>query len=101
MSRGQKLSLLLNIPYVQARQKIEKLQSTTVNANTIYDLVLTTTEDINKAEEAYTEWVEARIHAGKDPYGSISLDGIGIAQAIGELFGGKQSSIDNKGHGEF
>lgn len=63
-----------------------------INAEKLYNIILLVTEDKNKAEEARSEWLEARIKANKSPDGNIAIDGIGIAQAISELFSGSQNS---------
>lgn len=85
----------MNIPFIKSKYKIDSIQDQLLNANIIYDSILEITESVDKAEEAYTDWIAARQHAGKDPYGTISLDGIGVAFALSEVFGGSNKGGSN------
>ncbi len=60
MTRGYRTALLLNMPKIEAIEKLKGLSSNNTSADTIYGLVLAATEDKEYAEEIYTQVVESK-----------------------------------------
>lgn len=94
MTSEEVLAALLNMNALRAEAKLRQFSDKLLSADIIYDLVKEATDSEDQAQAALEKWVESRVKAGKEPYGTVSMDAMNFASMLAEFTKG---GLDNAG----
>jgi hypothetical protein len=87
LTSGQKIALFKNMDLCKNTERLEELSKITVNADLIYNLIVTTTEDTEKAEDIRSQWLET---FGED---AVNLQAVAFAKTIAHIIGADKNAI--------